>query len=74
MLNNWGNFQFSIMKKLWDLVQENQVNIQGTLTYLISAQDGISEYWGQIFFVTTWKKGFYYIEINEQGGQKLKNQ
>ena len=26
------------------------------------------------FFVTTWKKGFYYIEINKQGEQKLKNQ
>ena len=26
---NWVNFQFSIKKKLWDLVQENLVNIQG---------------------------------------------
>ena len=26
------------------------------------------------FFVNTWKKGFYYIEINKQGGQKLENQ
>ena len=30
MLNNWVNFQFSIMKKLWDLAQENLVNIQGS--------------------------------------------
>ena len=45
-----------------------------TLTYLINAQDGISEYGGQNFLFNTWKKGFYYIEINEQGGQKLKNQ
>ena len=30
MLNNWVNFQFYIMKKLWDLAQENQVNIQGS--------------------------------------------
>ena len=28
MLNNWVNFQFSIMKKLWDLAQENLVDIQ----------------------------------------------
>ena len=30
MLNNWVNFQFSIMKKLWDLAQENLVNIEGS--------------------------------------------
>jgi hypothetical protein len=24
------NFQFSIMKKIWDLAQENLVNIQGS--------------------------------------------
>ena len=28
MLNNWVDFQVSIMKKLWDLAQENLVNIQ----------------------------------------------
>ena len=27
MLNNWVNFWFSIMEKLWDLAQENLVNI-----------------------------------------------
>ena len=30
MLNNWVNFQFSIMKKLWHLAQENLVNILGS--------------------------------------------
>jgi hypothetical protein len=30
MLNNWVNFWFSIMKELWDLAQENLVNIQGS--------------------------------------------
>ena len=30
MLNKWVNFQFSIMKKLWNLGQENLVNIQGS--------------------------------------------
>jgi hypothetical protein len=30
MLNNWVNFQFSIMKKLWDLAQENLGNIKGS--------------------------------------------
>jgi hypothetical protein len=34
MLNNWVNFQFSIMKKLWDLVKENLVNIQGSYAIL----------------------------------------
>ena len=28
MLNNWENFQFSTMKKLWDLAQENLVDFQ----------------------------------------------
>ena len=31
---------------------------QNTLTYLINAQDGISEYWGQNFLFNTWKKAF----------------
>ena len=30
MLNNWVNFLFSIVKELWDLAQENLVNIQGS--------------------------------------------
>ena len=30
MLNNWVNFKFSIMKKIWDLAQENLINIQGS--------------------------------------------
>ena len=30
MLNNWVNFRFSIMKKLWDWAHENLVNIQGS--------------------------------------------
>ena len=30
MLYNWVYFQFSIMKKLWDLAQENLINIQGS--------------------------------------------
>ena len=30
MMNNWVNFWFSIMKKLWDLAQENLVDIQGS--------------------------------------------
>ena len=30
ILNNWVNFWFSIMKKLWDLAQENLVDIQGS--------------------------------------------
>ena len=30
MLNNWVNFWFSIMKNLWDLAQENLVDIQGS--------------------------------------------
>ena len=30
MLSNWVNFQFYIMKKLWDLAQENLVYIQGS--------------------------------------------
>ena len=34
MLNNWVNFGFSIMEELWDLVQENQVNIQGSYCIL----------------------------------------
>ena len=29
MLNNWMNFQFSIMKNLWDLANEKLVNIIG---------------------------------------------
>ena len=29
MLNSWVNFQFSIMKKLWDVAHENLVNIPG---------------------------------------------
>ena len=33
MLNKWVNFQFSIMKKLWDLVQENRVNIQHNVSF-----------------------------------------
>jgi hypothetical protein len=28
------NFQFSIMKKLWDLAQENLVNIKGSYNIL----------------------------------------
>jgi hypothetical protein len=38
-LNNWVNFQFSIMKKLWDLAQEKQgsygiwINIYGCQPY-----------------------------------------
>ena len=28
--NNWVNFWFFIMKELWDLAQENLVNIQGS--------------------------------------------
>ena len=30
MLNNCVNFWFFIMKKLWDLAQENLVDIQGS--------------------------------------------
>ena len=30
MLNNWVNSWFSIVKILWDLAQENLVNIQGS--------------------------------------------
>ena len=30
MLNNEVNFWFSIVKELWDLAQENLVNIQGS--------------------------------------------
>ena len=29
-LNNWVNFWFSVVKELWDLAQENLVDIQGT--------------------------------------------
>ena len=29
MLNKYVNFDFSIVKKLWDLTHENLVNIQG---------------------------------------------
>ena len=61
---SWGTSIFEL-KPSWNFF---------TLTYQINAQDGISKYWGQNFFLIAWKKGFYYIEINEQGGQKLKNQ
>ena len=30
MLNNSVNFQFSIMKELWDLAKESLINIQGS--------------------------------------------
>jgi hypothetical protein len=30
MLNNWVNFQFSIVTKSWELAHENLVNTQGT--------------------------------------------
>ena len=30
MLNNSVNFQFSILKELWDLAQDNLINIQGS--------------------------------------------
>ena len=30
MMNNSVNFQFSIMKKLWDLAKENLINVQGS--------------------------------------------
>ena len=30
MLNNWVNFWFFILEELWDLAQENLVNIQGS--------------------------------------------
>ena len=30
MFNNWVNFWFSIMKKLWDFAHENLDNIQGS--------------------------------------------
>ena len=29
MLNNWVNFDFSIMKKLWDLAHEKLINKTG---------------------------------------------
>ena len=29
MLNNWVNFDFSIMKKLWDVAHEKLINIKG---------------------------------------------
>ena len=36
MLNKWVNFQFSIMKKLWDIAHENLVNIQGSHGILVN--------------------------------------
>ena len=30
MQNNWVNFLFFIMKELWELAQENLINIQGS--------------------------------------------
>ena len=38
MLNNWVHFQFSIMKKLWNLAQENLVIKKGSYLFMDVSQ------------------------------------
>ena len=53
MLNNWVNSQFSIMKKLWDLANENLVNIQGS--------HGILDQYSWMSAISTLDMAFYVV-------------